>query len=119
MAGRSMTKIGHGEITSGKGCTGVLRSVQSIQDVLELMQKDLSETIVFTTSASATTLTPIFPKIKGIICTAGGPTSHLAIVAREFGLPCVMGSEIHYDGQLDGQRVSFNDEGEIFLASHE
>lgn len=114
-----MIKIGHGELTSGKGCTGVFRSVQSIQDVLQLMQEDLSETIVFTTSASATTLTPIFPKIRGIICTAGGPTSHLAIVAREFGLPCVMGSEIHYDGQLDGQRVSINADGEIFLMSHE
>lgn len=110
-----MQKIGQGNVTSGSGCRGLLREVSSIPDVLALMKQDLSEVIVFTREASATAVTPLFPKIRGVMCTLGGPTSHLAIVAREFDLPCVMGSRIDFDGRLDGRLVRFNAEGEIFV----
>jgi phosphoenolpyruvate-protein kinase (PTS system EI component) len=60
-------------------------------------------------------MTPLFPRIKAVVCTTGGETSHVAIVAREFNLPCIMGSEIDYDGELDGCIVNFNQEGEIFF----
>jgi len=110
-----MQKIGQGNITSGTQCRGILREVKSIPDVLRLMREDLSEVVVFSREASATAVTPLFPKIKGVVCTLGGPTSHLAIVAREFDLACIMGSHIEYDGELDGCSVSFNSDGEIFL----
>lgn len=110
-----MQTIGRGLVTSGGECRGTLRLVDSIEDVLRLMKDDLSEVIVLTHSASATAITPLFPKIKGLICTAGGPTSHLAIVAREFDLPCLMGSEIHSDDLLDGKPATFTTGGEIFV----
>jgi phosphoenolpyruvate-protein kinase (PTS system EI component) len=104
-------------LTSGGDCTGTLRVVDTIQDVLRLMKGDLSDVILFMKSASATTATPLFAKIKGVVCTAGGATSHLAIVAREFDLPCIMASEIQSTDNLDGRIVAFNREGEIFLDS--
>jgi phosphoenolpyruvate-protein kinase (PTS system EI component) len=110
-----MPKIGQGLLTSGRECQGTLRVVETIQDVLCLMREDLSEVILFMQSASATTATPLFAKIKGIVCTAGGATSHLAIVAREFDLPCVMATAMEYANALDGRRVSLNQKGEIFL----
>ena len=110
-----MKKIGKGMLTSGADCKGTLRQVQTIQDVLKLMKGDLSDVILFMNTASASTATPLFAKIKGVLCTAGGATSHLAIVAREFDLPCVMAGEIIAQDSLDGRRVSFNHEGEIFL----
>ncbi len=110
-----MKQIGKGMLTSGGNCEGTLRQVQTIQDVLKLMKGDLSDVILFMNTASATTATPLFAKIKGILCTAGGATSHLAIVAREFDLPCVMAGEINTNDTLDGRRVTFNSEGEIFL----
>ncbi len=110
-----MRKIGKGMLTSGGDCEGTLRQVQTIQDVLKLMKGDLSDVILFMNTASATTATPLFAKIKGVICTAGGATSHLAIVAREFDLPCVMASEMNPEENLDGRKVVFNREGEIFL----
>ena len=110
-----MQKIGQGMLTSGGECTGTLRAVDSIQDVLRLMKGDLSDVILYMKTASATTATPLFAKIKGILCTAGGATSHLAIVAREFDLPCIMACEIHGDPPLDGRTVSFNQQGEVFL----
>ncbi len=110
-----MQSIGRGILTSGGECRGTLRVVESIEDVLRLLRGDLSEIIVLTHSASATAITPLFPKIKGLICTTGGPTSHLAIVAREFDLPCLMASEIRYDGSLDSKPAAFTDDGEILL----
>ncbi len=112
-----MQKVGKGMLISGNECDGVLRVIETVQDVISLMKTDVSNVILFTRSASATTVTPLFSRIKGVICTAGGPTSHLAIVAREFDIPCVMASEIQYDGNLDLQQVCINKEGEIFLAS--
>lgn len=110
-----MRKIGQGNVTSGRGCRGTLRVVGGIPDVLALMKQELSEVIVFTREASATAVTPLFPKIRGVMCTLGGPTSHLAIIAREFDLPCIMGSEIDFPGELDGRPVEFNAAGEIFV----
>jgi phosphoenolpyruvate-protein kinase (PTS system EI component) len=89
--------------------------VESVADVLGLLKEDVSDVVLFTPTASATIMTPLFPRIKGLVCTTGGETSHVAIVAREFNLPCIMGSEIDYDGELDGCIVNFNQEGEIFF----
>jgi phosphoenolpyruvate-protein kinase (PTS system EI component) len=110
-----MRKIGSGQLTSGGECRGTLRLVESIEDVLRLLKTDLAEVIVLTHSASATAITPLFPKIKGLVCTAGGPTSHLAIVAREFDLPCLMACEIPGEDALDGRLAAMTAAGEILL----
>jgi phosphoenolpyruvate synthase/pyruvate phosphate dikinase len=35
--------------------------------------------------------TPLFPRVKAIITDVGAPLSHAAIVARELGIPAVVG----------------------------
>lgn len=112
-----MVKIGQGNVTSGSDCQGVLRVVESVADVLRLMKEDISGTILLTPTASATIMTPLFPRIKGVVCTTGGATSHVAIVAREFDLACIMGVQFDRQGELDGCLVSMNAQGEIFMES--
>jgi len=112
-----MEKIGQGNVTSGSDCQGVLRVVESVEDVLRLMKEDISGTILLTPTASATIMTPLFPRIKGVVCTTGGATSHVAIVAREFDLACIMGVQFDLQGGLDGCVVSMNAEGEIYMES--
>ena len=53
-----MVKIGQGNVTSGNGCQGVLRVVESVEDVLGLMKEDISNVILLTPTASATIMTP-------------------------------------------------------------
>ncbi len=36
--------------------------------------------------------TPVFGAIKGCVCDGGGSLAHAAIVSREYGLPCVVGT---------------------------
>jgi len=110
-----MKKIGQGIPTSGQGCHGVLRVVESVADVLRLLKDDMSNAILLTPTASATIMTPLFPRIKGVLCTTGGATSHVAIIAREFDLTCIMGVDFDYDGSLDGCTISIDAKGAIYL----
>jgi len=37
--------------------------------------------------------TPLFPSLAGLVTETGGILSHAAIVAREYGIPTVVGVE--------------------------
>jgi len=114
---RATIRIGRGNRTSGGACSGVLRRVESVSDVLRLLKEDVSGTILLTPTASATIMTPLFPRIRGVVCTTGGATSHVAIVAREFNLTCVMGVRFEFDGDPDGRPVRIDADGGIYLES--
>jgi rifampicin phosphotransferase len=108
------TTLGSGRVVSGDGCEGIVRRADDVPAVLALMKDaDLEEVILLCESASATAVVPLLAKVRGIICRSGGPTSHLAIVSREFGLAAVMGAEIAEPEALDGRRVRVTADGEI------
>lgn len=109
--------LGRGVVASGTGCEGVIRRASAIEDVFTLLRHpELAETILLTDSATATALVPLLPKVRGLICTSGGITSHLAIVAREFGLSCVMAAVVDHAGGLEGIRVVIDPDGGITRA---
>jgi phosphoenolpyruvate-protein kinase (PTS system EI component) len=88
-----------------------------VEEVFELMKApDLGETILLTDSPSATALVPLLAKVRGLVCRSGGMTSHLAIVSREFGLPAVMGADVDSPGELEGERIVVDAEGQISRA---
>ena len=113
-----MTVIGSGQVVSGKGAEGILCSADEIAQVLELMKRpDLDEVILLTQSAAATAVIPLLAKVRGIVCRSGGMTSHLAIVSREFGLPCIVGAELDDPAAADGKRVELAEDGSIRLTA--
>ena len=106
--------LAKGLVASGKGCEGVVRRASDVADVFALMRApDLGETILLTESATATAIVPLLSRVRGLICTSGGITSHLAIVAREFGLPCLMAAEIDDPAALEGVRVVVREDGTV------
>lgn len=52
---------------------------------------------------------PAFFVVRGVITASGGPTSHAAVVARQIGVPCVVGTGSE---MIDSTSVSFG--GHIF-----
>ncbi|XP_049522312.1 putative phosphoenolpyruvate synthase isoform X1 [Dermacentor silvarum] len=48
---------------------------------------------ILVTTATDTGWTPYFPLLAGVVTEIGGPLSHGAVVAREYGLPCIVGIE--------------------------
>jgi phosphoenolpyruvate-protein kinase (PTS system EI component) len=106
--------LAQGLVASGTGCEGVVRRASEVGDVLELLgSPELDETILLTESATATTIVPLLGRVRGLICTSGGVTSHVAILSREFGLSCVMGAEFEAPDSLDGARVRIAGDGTI------
>jgi pyruvate,water dikinase len=53
--------------------------------------------------------TPLFPKAAAIITDIGAPLSHAAIVARELGIPAVVGCGNATTRLKTGDRVIVND----------
>ncbi|XP_038068180.1 uncharacterized phosphotransferase YvkC-like [Patiria miniata] len=61
------------------------RVVTSLQDAPSIQQGD-----VLVTRITDIGWSPYFPLIKGLVTEIGGIMSHGAVVAREYGLPCVV-----------------------------
>jgi pyruvate,water dikinase len=58
---------------------------------------------------------PLMRRAVAIVTDAGGMTSHAAIVSRELGIPCVVGTRLATTILRDGMRVTVNArEGTIF-----
>ncbi len=68
----------------GRGKVCVIRS----QEEFDKMEEGAILVAPYTTPA----WTPLFALASGVVVDTGGPLSHAAIVAREYGIPAVMGT---------------------------
>jgi len=50
--------------------------------------------------------TPLFSTVRAVVADSGGVLSHCAIVAREYGIPCVVGTIVGTQRIRDGQRLT-------------
>ena len=66
--------------------TGKVRVITDIEHIDEVSNGD-----ILVTSATNVGWTPVFTKVSAIITDIGAPLSHAAIVARECGIPAVVG----------------------------
>ncbi len=62
-----------------------------IKDPKELKRVQAGQILV--TEMTTPDFVPAMKKVKGIITDRGGQTSHAAIVSRELGVPCVVGTD--------------------------
>ena len=101
-----MEEIGKGLSCSSKSeAYGELIYVKNIDDVINLID-DAEGKICLIDDAATGKLAPILSDLKGILCTTGSAGSHLAIVSREFDLPCIMNINLELDDpkQLNGKK---------------
>ncbi|MHA1269997.1 MAG: PEP-utilizing enzyme [Candidatus Helarchaeota archaeon] len=109
-----MKKIGEGLSCSAKNdAEGILKYVQTVEDVIELFDC-ASGKICIVEDSGTTTLGPILSELSGVICTTGSDGSHLAIVSREFEIPCIMGLNMKSEDikLYDGKKVKITTENE-------
>jgi len=87
-----MEVIGRGtRVFTTSPVRGVLRVLDTPDDVIALMDDGATGVIALVRDAGATFLAPIFHELAGVVCTGGTPRSHVGLVSREFQVPCVMG----------------------------
>lgn len=110
--------VAAGTVASEGTATGTLTPVRSVAEVLALMKEDLSEAILLTEHASVTSVVPILPRVRGVVCEGGGVTSHIAIVSRQFGLPCIVAADLAVPAEdAGGKRVELQADGRVLLAT--
>lgn len=76
--------------------------------ILNMEDADLEEGDILVTSFTDPSWTPLFVSIKGLVTEVGGLMTHGAVIAREYGLPAVVGVENATRLINDGQRIRVN-----------
>ncbi|MEK4403971.1 phosphoenolpyruvate synthase [Sporosarcina sp. FSL K6-6792] len=76
--------------------------------ILNMEEAVLKEGDILVTSFTDPGWTPLFVSIKGLVTEVGGLMTHGAVIAREYGLPAVVGVENATKLIKDGQRIRVN-----------
>ena len=102
--GREERGIGDNVVKYPKNRIGTARYIRSSERVLELLTSGVPpETVAIIDDSGGTLTAPILEQFKGVICAGGTVRSHLGILTREYGIPCVMNAKI--SGIKEGDRV--------------
>ena len=87
---------------------GVARLILSLDDVDRLEPGE-----ILVTYATAPPWTPLFAIAGGIVTDAGGNLSHCAVVAREYGIPAVVGTRTATATICDGMVITVDGSGGV------
>ena len=97
------------------GSPGIVEGIaRVIFDVEQLA--DLQDGEILVAPFTSTSWTPVFGRISGAVTDAGGVMCHAAIVAREYGLPAVLGAGSATKRIATGDRIRVDaDNGTVTL----
>jgi pyruvate,water dikinase len=76
--------------------------------ILDMAEADLEAGDILVTAYTDPSWSPLFVTIKGLVTQVGGLMTHGAVIAREYGLPAVVGVEHATQLIRDGQRIRVN-----------
>ena len=97
----------HGEIEGTPASSGKARgTVAIVRGVSDLNKVKHGDIIVAVTTHPD--YVPAMQRAAAIVTDEGGITSHAAIVAREFGLPCIVGTKHATKALQDGDEVEID-----------
>lgn len=78
----------HGQCASPGSAIGKARVLESPKQIGEMQEGE-----ILVAQATTPDFVPAMKKAKAIITNEGGLTSHAAIVSRELGVPCIVGTQ--------------------------
>lgn len=73
--------------------------------IFDIADADLEPGDILVTAYTDPSWTPLFVGIGGLVTEVGGMMTHGAVIAREYGLPAVVGVERATERIRDGQRI--------------
>ena len=93
---------------------GVAASPGKVKGIVQVAfsPSEVKDGVILVTIMTTPQWTPVFEKIRAIVTDEGGILSHAAIVAREYGIPAVVGTGNATDVLRTGDCVEVDgDEG--------
>lgn len=95
--------------------TGPARILNGPEDFDKLQKGD-----ILVASITTPAWTPLFVMASAVVTDIGGPLSHGSIVAREYGIPAVLGTGVATRSITDGQTITVNGStGEVILQTQQ
>lgn len=76
--------------------------------ILNMEDAKLEDGDILVTKFTDPSWTPLFVSIKGLVTEVGGLMTHGAVIAREYGLPAIVGVDRATTLITDGQRIRVN-----------
>lgn len=76
--------------------------------IIDMEEANLEEGDILVTLFTDPSWTPLFVSLKGLVTEVGGLMTHGAVIAREYGLPAVVGVENATRLIQDGQHIRVN-----------
>jgi len=76
--------------------------------ILDMSKAELESGDILVTTHTDPSWSPLFVSIEGLVTEVGGLMTHGAVIAREYGLPAVVGVEHATQLIEDGQRIRVN-----------
>lgn len=93
--GRILCGIGDNVVGYAEDTTGTARYVRSSERVLKYLSDGVPPgTIAIIDDSGGTLTAPILEQFAGVICAGGTVRSHLGILTREYGIPCLMNAKV-------------------------
>lgn len=93
--GRELRGIGDNVVKYPQNTIGIARYIRSPDQVLTYLNEGVPpDTIAVIDDSGGTLTAPILEHFKGVICAGGSTRSHLGILTREYGVPCLMNAKI-------------------------
>ena len=86
--------------------TGIIEGRARV--ILDMAEADLEPGDILITAYTDPSWSPLFVAITGLVTEVGGLMTHGAVIAREYGLPAVVGVEHATRLIRDGQRIRVN-----------
>jgi hypothetical protein len=102
-------RVGHGDnvVRYPQNVFGIARYIHTADDVFELMINGMPpDTIAIIDDSGGTLTAPILERFTAVVCMGGTVRSHLGILTREFGIPCLMNAKV--GGIRTGDRLELN-----------
>lgn len=108
--GREARGQGDNVVQQARNTVGIARYFRDNSQVLRCLSEGVPpDTIAIIDDSGGTLTAPILEQFKGVICAGGTVRSHLGILTREYGIPCLMNAKI--SGIREGDRVEIETSG--------
>ncbi|GGJ76101.1 hypothetical protein GCM10007111_42080 [Virgibacillus kapii] len=76
--------------------------------IMKMEDAEIEKGDILVTAFTDPSWTPLFVSLQGLVTEVGGMMTHGAVIAREYGLPAVVGVESATKEIKDGQRIRIN-----------
>lgn len=95
-----------GNVASITDCEKIQGFVLLVNDIENIT--NVPENSVLVTKMTDPRFVPIMAQVVGIITDEGGITSHAAIISRELGIPCIVGTQNATKELKDKEKIEMN-----------